>query len=197
MLPPKYSPLQKTGNGNQCVYLTDISREMAKYLIKKIESENSQIEVELDRIEEDLIEKEIYEDQNLINTEKEAIVKSRRGQGIFRDKLEKIEKKCRISNICNPKYLIASHIKPWKHCEPKECLDGENGLLLSPNIDHLFDRGYISFKDNGDLIISDFADYDSLHKMGISTEDVINVGEFTKKQQYYLEYHREHILKRI
>jgi hypothetical protein len=54
--------------------------------------------------------------------------------------------------------------------------NGENGLLLTPSIDHLFDRGFIGFEDNGKLIISPVAHRPSLQRMGIDTAKVVNVG---------------------
>ena len=52
---------------------------------------------------------------------------------------------------------IASHIKPWPESTNEERLTGENGLLLRPSIDHLFDRGFMSFEDNGELVVSEIA----------------------------------------
>ncbi|MFE8730531.1 HNH endonuclease, partial [Aeromonas hydrophila] len=79
-------------------------------------------------------------------TEKQQLVKSRRGQGIFRANLEKVELACRVTGVTNTALLIASHIKPWSRCANNaERLDGNNGLLLSPHIDKLFDRGWITF----------------------------------------------------
>ena len=45
-------------------------------------------------------------------------------------------------------------------------LDGENGLLLTPTVDHLFDKGFISFEDSGQLIVSPVADQKSLKTNG-------------------------------
>lgn len=195
-LPPKYSPLQQNGDGIQAVYLTEIPPKMASVLINKIGSEYGEIENTNITDQEDNIEKEIRTDATIPETEKKALINSRRGQGRFRENVENIEKKCRVTNVNNLNYLIASHIKPWKDCNSNERLDGENGLLLSPNIDHLFDKGYISFEDNGDLIISEFADRNTLKKMGIDLQQKINVGRFTKMQQHYLAYHRKHVLKK-
>ena len=41
-------------------------------------------------------------------------------------------------------FLVASHIKPWRNCDNSERLSGANGLLLSPHVDKLFDRHWIS-----------------------------------------------------
>jgi putative restriction endonuclease len=189
LLPTKYSPLQKNGNGIQTVYLTEISEPIAKILINAIG-------FEFFSVEENRIETEIQNDATVDITTKEALIQSRRGQGIFRKNLEKFENKCRISNVKNKEHLIASHIKPWKDSSNKERLDGENGLLLSPNIDHLFDRGYISFESNGNLIISSEAEFESLGLMGINVNAPLNVGSFTEGQKDYLSYHRQHVYKK-
>ena len=71
-------------------------------------------------------------------TEKRQVVLARRGQGKFRERVSKIEHACRITGVNRPEHLIASHCKPWRDCESNdERLDGENGLLLTPTVDHL------------------------------------------------------------
>lgn len=87
---------------------------------------------------------------------KESLGKHRVGQGIFRDLLlQKYEEKCCLCNVSGKEFLIASHIKPWNECEPGEHLDPNNGLLLCPNHDKLFDKNLISFDYSGNIIISD------------------------------------------
>jgi predicted restriction endonuclease len=89
--------------------------------------------------------------------------------------------------------LRASHLKPWRDSDNTERLDGENGLLLTPSIDHLFDRGFISFENNGELLISPVADKGSLNKMGVPVDSILNVGGFTDGQKTFLDFHRESI----
>ena len=139
------------------------------------------------------IEKEIQQNTSLQSTEKTQLSKSRRGQGIFRTNLERIEKSCRLTGLDAKEHLVASHIKPWRDSTNFERLDGYNGLLLSPHIDRLFDKGYISFNDNGDLLISRLTNQDVLKKWRIDA--IKNVGSFNEKQKSYLLYHREHIFK--
>jgi predicted restriction endonuclease len=81
-----------------------------------------------------------------------------------------IEERCRITGVTNAVHLIASHCKPWRDSTNEERLNGENGLLLTPSIDHLFDRGFIGFEDNGELIVSPVAHKPSLRRMGIETD---------------------------
>ena len=107
-----------------------------------------------------------------------------------------IETRCRITHVDNPVHLRASHYKPWRDSTNDERLDGENGLLLTPTIDHLFDRGFISFEDSGRLIISPVAHVVSLNRMGIVTDRAANVGLFSEGQRRYLDYHRDSVLLR-
>jgi putative restriction endonuclease len=89
---------------------------------------------------------------------------------------------CRITDVTNPVHLIASHCKPRRDTTNPERLNAENGLLLTPSIDHLFDRGFIGFQGNGDLIVSPVAHRPSLERMGIDTRAAVNVRAFTAGQ---------------
>ena len=94
------------------------------------------------------------DDLNLRGEEKEAIVKIRVNQGIFRNKLLQRYGACCICGINNQSLLTASHIKPWSISEPEEKLDVDNGFLMCPNHDRLFDQGLITFDDDGKIIIA-------------------------------------------
>ena len=91
-------------------------------------------------------------------------------------------------------HLRASHIKPWKDSSDAEKLDGNNGLMLAPHVDHLFDQGYISFTDVGDVIFSAKCPASLCKSWGIS--ETINVGPFRLDQRPFMAYHRAHRLKR-
>ena len=86
---------------------------------------------------------------------------------------------------------MASHIKPWKDSGDHEKLDGCNGLLLSPHVDRLFDKGFISFHDNGDVMISEKLDLKTLERWGLN--EIVNVGVFSTSQAEYLAHHREFV----
>jgi putative restriction endonuclease len=109
-------------------------------------------------------------------------------------RVTRIEDRCRITGVSNLTHLIASHCKPWRDSSNEERLDGENGVLLTPNIDHLFDRGFIGFECSGELIVSPVAHRPSLQTMGIETEHRVNVGAFTEGQKHFLEFHRNSVL---
>ena len=202
-LPDKYSPLQPNGNGLQSLYLTELPIPFAEVLLGLIGHEASSLssaaELVVPALADDLefweskMESDIVSDTSVIETEKLSIVKARVGQGVFRERVSLIEKKCRITGVDNPVHLIASHCKPWRDSNNQERLDGENGLLLTPSIDHLFDRGFIGFENNGRLIISPVAHRPSLQLMGIDTAQTVNVGKFSFGQQKFLEFHRKSV----
>jgi putative restriction endonuclease len=209
-LPERYSPLQVSGNGNQGVYLTAVPEPMAQVLIGLIGSEaiylarsnSDQLPfAQPGRETADLelwekhIETAIQDERDIPETERESIILARRGQGLFKQRVMRIESRCRTTKVENPAHLRASHCKPWRDCSNNhERLDGENGLLLTPSIDHLFDRGFISFENSGKLIISPVAHAQSLQRMGVATDGTVNVGHFSEGQRRFLEYHRSSVL---
>jgi len=93
--------------------------------------------------------------------------------------------------VDRPEHLRASHCKPWRDSTNAERLDRNNGLMLTPSIDHLFDRGFISFEDSGRVLVSPVAHQSSLRRMGVAVDSTGNVGSFTPEQGRYLEYHRD------
>ncbi|MGB8583308.1 MAG: HNH endonuclease signature motif containing protein [Candidatus Sulfotelmatobacter sp.] len=172
LLPSRYSPLRDSGNGIQSVYLTEVPTALAEVLVGLIgkeasllneqaatsalhipvQSENADLE-----IWEHHIESEIESDGQLLETERQALIVAPRGQGLFKQRVMQVESRCRITGVTNPIHLRASHCKPWRDSTNDERLNGENGLLLTPAMDHLFDRGFISFEDSGLVIVSPVA----------------------------------------
>lgn len=133
----------------------------------------------------------ITEAKELSETEKKAIIKARVGQGTYRTKLlQKYEKKCVVTGIDKSKLLIASHIKPWAICDNNERVDIENGLILCPNMDKLFDCGLISFDNNGKMMISSFVGMENVKRLHISKDMMVDLRA-THKLLEYMEYHRD------
>jgi predicted restriction endonuclease len=126
-------------------------------------------------------------------TEKTAIILARRGQGLFRRNVCLIEERCRLTGTTNLDYLRASHTKPWRDATNEERLDGENGFMLTPDADFLFDRGFVSFENSGKVLISPVADLGAIERMGLAQSVLSNVGPFSDGQRRYLEFHRENI----
>ena len=84
-------------------------------------------------------------------TEAERLVVQRIGQDIFRSGLlDYWQGQCPLTGITDTALLRASHIVPWKDCtSDAERLAVHNGLLLSALWDAAFDRGLITFDDEG------------------------------------------------
>ena len=203
LLPARYAPLQPNGNGLQSIYLTELPAALAEVLLGLIGDEIAPIALaagQVTPIADDLeiwesrLERVVADNAAIPETDRLALIRARRGQGLFKERVGRIETRCRITGVDNPVHLVASHCKPWRDSSNEERLDGENGLLLTPSIDHLFDRGFISFEDNGRLIVSPVAHRPSLARMGIDVTRAVNVGAFTSSQKAFLEFHRNAVL---
>lgn len=200
-LPERYSPLNPaTGDGYQHVYLAAVPDRLAGVLLARLDAWGADV-VRLARGAgdddgavrgvDDALEAAVRNDPGLDETTRRAVVEARRGQGRFRLNVEALERGCRVSGVTDPRLLRASHVKPWRSCATSaERLDGNNGLLLCPNVDHLFDRGYISFEDDGRVLVSHLADAAQLALLGVATSPPPDVGPFSPGQAAYLAFHR-------
>lgn len=208
-LPTRYAPLHTSGRGLQGVYLTSIPENLMQVLADLIGGEVLQLmqmNIAADVIGnygkavvewEEHLRDEIVSNPTIAQTEKEQVILARRGQGIFRQNVQHLERACRVTKVNRPEHLRASHCKPWRDCQTnEERLNGENGLLLTPSIDHLFDRGFISFENRGELLISPVAHHASLNRMGVPTAERLNVGPFSEGQREFLEFHRNYVFLR-
>lgn len=197
-LATKYAPLQPNGNGNQGVYLTEISEEFVQVLLRKMGLSVSKIVAtepvdEAGEAADEQAETAVMGRTDIGETQKQQLVLARRGQGVFKANVRLNEKRCRITGVSDPRFLIASHIKPWRDCTDQEKLDGCNGLLLSPHVDRLFDRGLISFANDGTILKSAMLPPEVWLAWGL--DNIVNVGAFTNAQATYLAQHRETIFK--
>lgn len=199
LLPAVHSPLKANGKGNQGCYLASISDDLGSLLLSFIQEESANapsldlVEDESSSLQEDAQIIEVEKDASIDATERQQIINARKGQGIFRRNVGKYESSCRVTGLEEPAFLIASHIKPWKFSDNAERLDGNNGLLLSPHIDKLFDRGWISFTDEGELLFAGNIAKEALKAWGI--EGDVSVGSFNQTQCEYLAYHRQNVLR--
>jgi putative restriction endonuclease len=175
--------------GREAVTVSDIGQD-----ISRIERDSPAPERDIEEWERRL-EVAIAADMAIRETERATLVQARRGQGLFRENVTSIERACRVTKVERMEHLIASHIQPWRDSNNDQRLDGENGLLLTPTVDHLFDKGFISFENSGQLIQSPVADQTSLKRMGIRLEGRINVGAFSQGQRQYLDFPRENVLR--
>ena len=125
----------------------------------------------------------------VIGGETQTIVTARIGQSQYRKNLLQFwDGKCSVTGCSEEHLLKASHIKPWRDSTPEEKGDIYNGLLLIPNLDAAFDGGYISFDDDGKIMISARLTAEGCLKLGISKE--MKLRKVTDKHRQYLAYHR-------
>lgn len=201
-LPSKYSPLQENGNGNQKAYLTKVNEEVVSIVLEQGQLNSNWNDDQYDLVDfhqeradvEAKLVAEIETDLELPDTEKRTLIMSRRGQGQFRRNVESIEGHCRMSGITDARLLVASHIKPWRLCESaQERLNGNNGLLLAPHVDRLFDLGLISFQKDGAVLIASTVEPVSIQRLGLADAAAKGVGPFLEEQEEFLSFHREEL----
>ncbi|PTU02505.1 HNH endonuclease [Pseudomonas sp. HMWF031] len=129
--------------------------------------------------------------QQIGTTEREAIIRARVGQGVYRHALLKHWQGCAVSGIALASMLRASHIKPWRDATHLERLDPFNGLLLTPNLDQAFDQGLISFTDEGDIVIAQTLTTEMQRALGINPQ--CRLRSLHDRHLNYLAWHREHV----
>jgi putative restriction endonuclease len=162
---------QRNASGNKL--LSNSLKQYAEYLKSDIG----------DEVEEDIAE--IIADPKIKPTDKLRWIKARLNQGAFRDDLIEHWKCCAVTGLSNPSLLVASHIKPWR-ASVEGRLDKWNGLLLSPNLDKAFDKGFITFEKDGSIRIS--PRLTEAPKLGINSSMKIALQAEHEK---YMDYHRD------
>ena len=145
---------------------------------------------DLTSILDDLAINEIQSSLNITDTEREQLTMARVGQGIFRKNLIEAWKTCCVSGCDYTPVLRASHIKPWSLSTNDERLDVNNGLLLIPNLDVLFDKGLISFEDSGEMLISPVLTEDVIRTLGCGTSIRVKLRAGNIP---YISWHRENL----
>ena len=196
-LPLKYSPLQANGDGLQSVYLAELPPAFADALIAVIGQAYWDAYMAISGYQaapDPADQPDIAPDRSIDGpTFREQVVRARRGQGVFRANVLLREDSCRVTRVSEARHLKASHIKPWRDATDAERLDGANGLLLSPHIDHLFDEGYITFSSVQQLVVVPEVRAKLLDAWGIDAD--VRVGEFSREQSAYLDYHRVNVFR--
>ena len=127
------------------------------------------------------------------STTRQATVAARVGQGKFREKVLRHWKTCGVTGCDVNSILKSSHIKPWAVSDARERLDASNGILLSPNLDSLFDCGLISFADNGAILIS--ANLSAAARIALGVTPAMRLKKLNVAVMPYLQYHREHVFR--
>ncbi len=134
------------------------------------------------------------------NIEIEELKKSYRvGQEKYRKAVIEYMPQCPFSKITDERLLIASHIKPYSICikekRDDQALDYLNGLALSPTYDRLFDQGYITFSDEGELICGTQLSSYTWEKLNINPMAKNKMRIFPESRENYLDYHRKYVFQ--
>lgn len=145
-------------------------------------------------------QKDKLEEQPIIKNKKEEekhkiIRQARYGQGKYRDQLLEQCRFCPITMISDERLLIASHIKPWAASNEQEKTDPYNGYMLSPMIDKLFDRGFITFTENRHIILSEFISSYTWKQIGLKNNTFYKSIPMDDKRIEYLKFHHQSVFK--
>ena len=138
-----------------------------------------------------------FSNTEIQKTEAERLVKERVGQDIYRDALMNYwGGACAVTGCIVKEVLKASHAKPWKDCtSDAERLNVYNGFLLTANLDALFDKGYISFTNEGLIMLSSVFVFDDLDMRGLGLNSKMKLRWEEEKHLEFLDYHHKNIWK--
>jgi hypothetical protein len=198
LLPAQHSPLRASGDANSTVYLTRIDERVAALLRRLLGGQVEELMLMAPTLRsaeraDDVAEHALRARLGIDAGTRKRLLAARRGLGVYRENVERYEQACRLSGLLDRRHLRARHIKPWRESNDREKLDGSNGLLLSPHFDQLFERGLISFEDDGELMVARHLNPAVLLAWGVALPR--NVGAFTPGQCNYLAYHRAKVFE--
>lgn len=201
LLPERNSPLQRTGNGNQGCYLAAISDALGNLLLVLLNADgvtddvpaNAQVDT---WVGADVLKDihNIEQDDSLTVTQRLQLSKARVGQGLFRKRVILLDDACRVTGVTDTRVLIASHIKPWREASNAERVNGDNGILLSPHVDALFDEELLTFEDDGRMLVHPSLSRDVLYRWSI--DPTRRLEPFRQEQRPFLASHREHFAQK-
>ena len=147
--------------------------------------------------------KSLEAEQRLEQEEVETNIAKKRthriGSEKYRREVINYMPQCPFTKITDERLLIASHIKRYAICiknkENDQALDYLNGLALSPTYDKLFDQGYITFSDNGELICGTQLSSYTWEKLSINPNAKNKMRIFPEDREMYLDYHRNNVFQ--
>ena len=127
-------------------------------------------------------------------TERDATVRQRVGQDLFREGLMTLWRgRCAISGVDVPELLRASHAKPWAVSTDAERLDVYNGLLLAAHLDAAFDAGLITVLADGTVDASPALPTHAKAVLQLDTRITVNLSP---RHEAYLAWHRAQVFRR-
>ena len=151
---------------------------------KRSKDELKQIVEEIKKIEDPNVDVNGY-------IETKLNIRNNYVQRTFRNNLlVEFNGKCALCDINKKELLHASHILPYSKCKNvNEMIDYNNGLLLCVNHDELFDKRFISFDEDGKIMISNDIDPALYDILNISKDMVLDNKYMTDKRKSFLSTH--------
>jgi len=203
LLPTRYSPIQQNGHGNQGCYLAAISNALGDLLLALTGGDEIAHDVTIPAAEAaeqpalDVLEDihHVEADESLTVTQRLQLAKARVGQGLFRKRVIVLDGACRVTGVTDTRVLVASRIKPWREADNADRLNGNNGILLSPHVDALFDEELLSFEDDGQMLVHPSLSPDVLYRWSI--DPAKRVEPFRDEQRAFLSRHRELFAQKV
>lgn len=159
--------------------------EMNEIVLNYINDFDNNVNIEINDITKNLERLEGYE--------KKVVTKARINQSKFRTLLLNKYEHCCLCGISKEELLVASHIKPWSKSDKNEKVNQYNGLLFCAMHDRLFDLGFISFHDDGTILISKELNSADITFSNIDSKKAI---EITNDNIPFIKYHRENIFRK-
>ena len=202
-LPERYSPIQRNGHGNQGCYLAGISDALGNLVLAltgadHVADYDTAPAIGADEnTRPDVLEDihHIEDDDSLTVTQRLQLAKARVGQGLFRKRVIVLDGACRVTGVTDTRVLVASHIKPWREADNADRLNGNNGILLSPHVDALFDEELLSFEEDGQMLVHPSLSPDVLYRWSI--DPARRVEPFRDEQRAFLSRHRELFIQKV
>ena len=147
------------------------------------------------QVAEELADYAVISEAGMSGIDRAVTTKSRGiAQRLFRGNLLRLwQGSCAVTSVQEPRVLRSSHIKPWADSSVQEKVDHFNGLLLVPNLDTLFNEGLISFRNDGQILVSSAWRKDDQRRMHITSD--LHLRAVHRESFPYLEFHRDRKFK--
>lgn len=175
----------------------ELTKNNDEYIINNCENDKVEFIKIIDEINSYIIKEQLVNDKDAFF---ETVINIRNPlfQMHFKNGLiYEFKNKCAICGMDNFGCLIASHILPYSQCINKEdMINSNNGLLLCPNHDALFDKKLISFDQIGHISISNKISKKTYDLLCISDSFALDPKILNNERKKYMNLHMN-IFKKI
>ena len=193
LLPSKYSPLLRDGNGVQSVYLAEVNEVFARELLTLLRQAGNQLDILLEFAESEVTNPRemVVRAQSEIVVTADLLASAKTCTGLYRKLVLNAEARCRVSGVDNSRLLYVRHIQPWDRSSDYQRTDVNNALTFAPNYAVMFTKGLISINEDGFVLHSPKVSDTDYHRLGLPVGRKIWLGDFNDTQQSYLSAHRK------